>query len=565
MALKPAALYDALVQDLHTHGVSFRDSLSECTSADEAAAFLMTSSFLKKFEEFEVERRERADMFAIDKFLSVNDRCRTWRRDRRDTLYLDCLIGYFKDEVHRFFNPGNRVPLVSTFEEILQSSRCGPGASLGAVGNDFYSKMFSSDLACTSRALEYSYLNYFKISPLWADAEQVRQAHGYEFKVVPGNRLTTVPKNVNISRVIAVEPSLNMFFQLGLADILTRRLKKVFNIDLSNQQDVNRELARRGSLDDDLITIDLESASDSMPWQMIREYFPRDIVSLLGILRSPECTLPNGKQEALHMISTMGNGFTFPLQTIVFCCAVSACLRYLCKGFERAGSSWSVFGDDIIVTNLIVGPMVHLIEHLGFQVNMQKSFFEGPFRESCGSDFFRGQNVRAVYCKRLSSMQARYAVINQLNHWSAKTGIPLMKTVKMLLKTVQDNPVPPWDNDDAGIKVPFSMVKNKRLHPHYQSIMYRRFVSKPRVIAVGEGTITTPKGQKKRIFNASGVFLGMLNGSITSGEINIRHDVNLYRSRLAIAPNWDRSPTDPVIATGEYRQRWETAVRLNLQ
>lgn len=563
MAIQPDALYQALVQDLQDAQITPRDSLQTCTSAREAAAYQIKGSLLKKFEEYDPTMRQAADARAISKFLTTNSRCGTWRRDRRETLYLDCLIGYFKDEVHRFFNPGNRIPLVSTFEEILQSARVGPGASLGSAGNDFYTKLFSSDLACTSRALEYSFLNYFKISPLWSDAEQFRASQGFGYKVVPGNRITTVPKNVDISRVIAVEPNLNMFFQLGLAEILTRRLKKVFNIDLSVQQTVNRELARLGSLEDSLCTIDLESASDSMPWNMIREYFPRDIVSLLGILRSPECTLPDGRRVKLEMISTMGNGYTFPLQTIVFSCVVSACLRYLSRGFERAGKSWTVFGDDIIVSNTIVGPVIHLLEHLGFSVNMQKSYLEGPFRESCGHDYFRGHNVRGVYVKRLSNMQSRYAVINQLNHWSAKTGIYLSKTVKMLLRTVQDNPVPVWDNDDAGLKVPLDLVKNRLLHPHYQSIMYRRYVSKPLVIRFGEGVVRTPRGQKRRIYNPSGLFLGMLNGSIVSGEINVRHDVKLYRSRVAVAPNWERTPTDSVFATEILRQQWETAVRFN--
>lgn len=563
MAIKPDALYNALVQDLQDAKIPYKDSLETCTSAEEAASFLIRTSLFKKFEEYDVRFRNNADSLAISKFLSVNDRCGTWKRDRRDTLYLDCLIGYFKDEVHRFFNPDNRVPLVSTLEEILHLARCGPGASLGSRGNDFYTKMFSSDLACTSRVLEYSFLNYFKLSPLWSDAESFRVASGFGYKVVPGNRLTTVKKNVDISRVIAVEPNLNMFFQLGLAEILTSRLARVFKIDLSHQQDVNRELARLGSLDDDLVTIDLESASDSMPWEMIRAYFPKDIVSFLNILRSPQCTLPDGRQVTLHMISTMGNGFTFPLQTIVFSCAVSACFRYLVKGFERAGKTWTVFGDDIIVPSIIAGPLVHLLEHLGFSVNMQKSFFEGPFRESCGSDYFRGQNVRGVYIKRLKNVQDRFAIINQLNLWSMRTGILLSNTVKMLLKTVPDNPVPPWENDDAGIKVPYCLVKSRKLHPHFQSIMYRRFVSKPLVIRFGEGTVTTPQGHKRRVYNPSGLFLGMLHGSVVTGKINVRHDVNIYRRRLAIAPNWDISPTGSVFATDSLRQRWETAVRFN--
>jgi hypothetical protein len=567
MAIKPNALYEVLVQDLLDAEIPLKGSLESCTSPDEAACFQLRQSFLKKFSEFDASLLARADSLAVDKFLLTNRKCETWRSDRKESLFLDCLVGYFKDEVHRFLNPGNRFPLVSTFEEILSSSRCGPGAAVGSVGNDFYTKMFSSDLACTTRILEYSYLNYFKLSPLWSDAEKIRNDHSFGFKVVPGNRMTTVPKNADISRVIAIEPSLNMFFQLGLAEILTRRLKKVFNIDLSTQQDVNRRLAKEGSIHNRLCTIDLESASDSMPWLMIKQYFPSDFVRLIGQLRSPQCTLPDGRQETLHMTSTMGNGFTFPLQTIVFCCVVSACLRYLGPSGTKelkAGEAWSVFGDDIIVSNKIVGPVIDLLEHLGFSVNTSKSYLKGPFRESCGSDYFYGQNVRGVYIRRLSRIQDRCAAINQLNSWSARTGIRLVKTIQMLLRATPLQEVPPWDNDDAGVKVPFSLVRKKLVHPYYQSIMYRRYVSKPTLLTFGDGIVRTPRGHKRRVFNAAGVLLGMLNGTIVSGEINLRHRVSLYRSRQAIAPNWDLSPTGSGLAPDVEWQRWETAVTFNL-
>jgi hypothetical protein len=524
----------------------------------------MKKSFLKKFEEFDDSVLEQANSLAINKFLSVNHRCGLWNRNHRDTLFLDCLVGYFKDEVYQFFNHRNgRAPLVSTFEEILQFSRCGPGASLDARGGSFYAKLFSSHLSCTSRILETAYLNYYRYSPLWLEAENFRISQGFKYKVVPGNRISTVRKNVGVSRVIATEPSLNMFFQLGLAEIMTARLYKLYNVDIYNQQVVNRELARQGSLSDGLVTIDLESASDSISWKMIQEYFPKDVVTFLRHLRSPTGTLPNGKQVNLDMIATMGNGFTFPLQTIIFSCAVRACYRYLGKGACRAGESWSVFGDDIIAPSTHAGALVHLLEHLGFTVNMDKSFFEGPFRESCGSDFFRGQNVRGVYLKRLRTMHDRYAVINQLNLWSARTGILLSKTVKFLLKTVKDNPIPIWDNDDAGLKIPFSLLGTKKFHPLYQSIQYRQYVVKPLSIRFGDGIVISPRGQKKLIYNPAALFLGMLHGSIESGKMNVRHDNLLYRSRLAIAPNWDQSPADSVFATEDDRQRWETAVRLN--
>jgi hypothetical protein len=215
------------------------------------------------------------------------------------------------------------------------------------------------------------------------------------------------------------------------------------------------------------------------------------------------------------------------------------------------------------------------LEALGFQINQHKSFFEGPFRESCGKDFFRGFSVRPVYLKTLRTPQSRCAAINLLNRWSAMTGVTLRHTIGLLLRTVRFTPVPPWENDDAGIKVPFSLVVDSdRKHPRFQSSVYYRYESRPQRLVVVDSTVRAPRGGKRRIFNPDALLLAMLNGTMVHGSINIRHNVVLYRRRMAVAPSWDYTPpsweggrimpSSSDFQSEVERQRWSTAVEANV-
>jgi len=584
--LRSFDLYEALLKDTNE---AFQ---GRAGTTKQVAATAIRNSFLKKFRD---GSSDSANAKAISKFLLINDKCESWRRDVKSSLFIEKLVGHMKVALHKFFEPNNRGPLVTCVEQILDHAYTGPGAAIGAKLGDFYTKLFSSDLSCTSPFLYAAYARYIQKFDHWHAAELARQSAGLTANIVKGNRVSCVPKNVDISRTTCIEPNLNMFFQLGLGSILTDRLKEVYSIDISKQSGVNGELARIGSLDDNLCTIDLESASDSMSLSMLRYMLPSSIFSWLSMFRSKETTLPSGETRELHMVGTMGNGFTFPLQTILFSCAISACNSYLGrKSDARAGVTWSVYGDDIIVHREIVAPLLDLLDFLGFTVNAEKSFFEGPFRESCGLDFFNGSNVRGVYVKSLRTPQLRCALINVLNRWSAQTGISLPETVKALLRTVRYKPVPPWENDDAGVKVPFSLVPGMRRSKRYQSILYSRYVSQPRTIKFFSDGVKYPSGVRPIFRNESGLLMAMLQGTLVDGKINVRHNVSLYRNTTGVAPNWDYSYTaskeildnllrissvgsqwnldrlidglrDTVIQRGDLNwQRWRTAVESNL-
>jgi len=553
--LRPQVGSDCL--DAMQRGYRFWPGMS---IAESAAASLWHASFKK----YVGRRTENSDSAAIDLFVSMNLRCKEWTLKCRTSLDEE-LIGDLKRSLDGFFNPGG-FPLVDSVYQAVRKGRLGPGVNIGGRNESFYAKLFASPLTSTDRSLYTWYKRYTDYFPIWRDAELFRSRHYGEVDIVAGSRISLVPKSDKISRLICSEPGLNMFFQLGLANILEARLRQYYHIDLTSQPDVNRRLALEGSVTGDLVTLDLSSASDIISLGLFESVFPREFSRVVHKLRSPRAYLPTGELHDLFMVSTMGNGFTFPLQTILFCAVVDSAFRsYGMRSSYR--SDWSVFGDDIIVPQFIVGRVYRLLELIGSIVNVDKSFSEGPFRESCGVDFHSGVNVRGVYIKDLSTQQKRYSVINQLNLFSERTGLMLEKTVGCLLTTVKWQPVPFLENDDSGIRVPASclrhgdVMRSKRL----ASYVYTKSVAEPLEYHFASGHVAVPRGSKSLIYNPSGYFISILQGSVNSESVSIRHDRVRYRRRRGVLNFWDRPPTAPPFhGWDRFWRRWETAVLINL-
>lgn len=267
--------------------------------------------------------------------------------------------------------------------------RFGPGATYGDKGRltTIPDKM-SSRLQCTKEALPFVELIR---ESAWIRALYTNRESAPE--VVRGNRFTTVPKDALKDRGICIEPSLNVFLQLGIGDLLKRKLRRV-GIDLKHGQDLHRDWACRGSRDGTLGTIDLSNASDTVALELVRWLLPADWFDLLFALRSPT-TLVEGKTVWLSKFSSMGNGFTFELETLIFAaiCVASNC--------GTPGEDFLVYGDDMIVPTESTGAVLSLLKLCGFTPNERKTFVTGRFRESCGGDFFDGVNVRPHYLKEL--------------------------------------------------------------------------------------------------------------------------------------------------------------------
>ncbi len=240
-----------------------------------------------------------------------------------------------------------------------------------------------------------------------------------EPRIVKGNTMFTVPKSTEIDRVAAKEPDFNLFGQKAVGDHIRRRLR-VSGINL-NDQSVNRNLAKLGSKTRDLATIDLSSASDTVTSALVSTLLSPDWFVVLSKLRSDFTLIPahGGKDPEWHenwMFSSMGNGFTFELESLIF-----LVLAQTTAYFSRVKGRISVYGDDIIVPTVLARRLRGVLCWFGFKVNTKKSFWTGSFRESCGGHFHAGSDVTPFYIRRpIDSLDQLMLFLNNLRKWAAR-------------------------------------------------------------------------------------------------------------------------------------------------
>jgi hypothetical protein len=223
-----------------------------------------------------------------------------------------------------------------------------------------------------------------------------------------------------------------MLAQKCVAEFLVQRLKQIFKIDISRQGAINKRLALEASLHLQNATVDQESASDSVALNFCEWAFPVSFVRVLKDVRSPVVTLPDGTVEVLGMVSGMGNGFTFALQTLIFSAITLACQRV--QGFQAAVNT---FGDDMIVPEEVLPLILRTLDRYGFVVNNEKTFTgETPFRESCGCDATQGYDITPVYCRRLLDKEDFISLFNRLRAWSRRHFIPMYRTLLYLRRRI---------------------------------------------------------------------------------------------------------------------------------
>lgn len=275
--------------------------------------------------------------------------------------------------------------------------RFGPGSTFEDVG-----KHITVPDKMTSRptlTMESALLLPFWEKTAWARALYSEYPGRSSPKVVRGNRFTTVPKDALKDRGICIEPSINVAFQLTVGRLIRARLKR-YGIDLKTGQETHRQMARSASLSGDYATIDLSNASDTVSRTLVKLLLAKspEWLSLLETLRSP-CTLVEGKWVHLSKFSSMGNGFTFELETLIFAAISCEAMRLHNVSPETTGHTMWVYGDDLIVPVVSADTNLQLLKFCGFTPNGRKTFLYGGFRESCGGDFLYGAPVRAHYVK----------------------------------------------------------------------------------------------------------------------------------------------------------------------
>jgi len=221
-------------------------------------------------------------------------------------------------------------------------------------------------------------------------------------------RVITVPKTLKTPRVIAVEPTAMQYAQQAVAESLVSNLEGKDNpyrwIIGFSDQDPNRSMARKGSLTGNLATLDLSEASDRVSNQLVRALFDLwpHASGAVDACRSRKADVPGHGVIRLAKFASMGSALCFPVEAMVFAtivlCGIEDGLRRQMtrKTIHGLAGQVRVYGDDIIVPADCAEAVVGKLEDFGLRVNTNKSFWTGRFRESCGKEYFAGEDVSIV-------------------------------------------------------------------------------------------------------------------------------------------------------------------------
>lgn len=414
------------IDGLVTYGDSLAGQSYTCATqhyvANQLAALIRKYPFPEGSVTFDPEAE------AVKKFWSAEHRCHRINQRFRGFLKRSP-FEYRLNQMRNYVTYA--IGYAPKLQEVYELCDFGPGANVGVHGDDTHlaRKLSSEEWSVSPSALQYgaaSFAYHDQIfeylirdhtsadilrSPNHAmysdDIGCFNQAYLKRAVLVTYNKIAFVPKTAKTYRSIAVEPLVNGYLQKGIDNLMRRNMKRV-GLDLS-EQGHNIEAARKGSLDrseEGYVTIDLSSASDSMSIELVRNLLPPEWFELLNSVRSKEFLI-DGVQHSFHKFCSMGNGFCFPLQTLIFASVCSAC------GAGTAGRDFYVYGDDIVVKQKFAKEVIELLNVCGFRTNRDKTFLEGPFRESCGRDWFDGEDVRPFILDfALDSLPALFKLLN---------------------------------------------------------------------------------------------------------------------------------------------------------
>lgn len=277
------------------------------------------------------------------------------------------------------------------------------------------------------------------------------------------SRAVSVPKSIKTRRWISLSPTTLQYLEQGVAratvDFIHSHSELSRHIDL-RRQFLNAQLAIRSSGDSAYGTVDLSSASDTVSFTLVKAVFRgTSLLPLLWALRSHRVILPSGKELVIEKFAPMGSALCFPIQTLIFSCAVEVAVRRR-RYTDEDLSSYRVYGDDIIVQQPLFADVLCILKSLGFVINEAKSY-AAPFRfrESCGGEGYDGSEVTPMKISRgfmyspsggLTSCHAsQYEGLVDMANTASSYEFPLLRA--WLIRVLLDNQVaPPLFSEEGG-------------------------------------------------------------------------------------------------------------------
>jgi hypothetical protein len=241
--------------------------------------------------------------------------------------------------------------------------------------------------------------------------DDYRQLISIDNKCLPA-RVILVPKDSRGPRLISCEPVDFQWIQGGLRQAVVDHVEAhplTRGSVLFTNQEPNRQAALAGSIDGELVTLDLKEASDRVSLALVRLLFPEHLYRYLECCRSQSTVLPSGTELRLRKFAPMGSSLCFPVMALT----IWALLR---AAIPDKGSTILVYGDDVVVPRAKARDAIEVLEAFGLLVNADKSCTTGLFRESCGLDAYRGVEVTPV---RLRTVWSSSQSPNVYSSWIA--------------------------------------------------------------------------------------------------------------------------------------------------
>jgi len=269
------------------------------------------------------------------------------------------------------------------------------------------------------------------LSPEGDDPERVLTPLSH---VVPA-KLTLVPKTMSTPRIIVMEPTALQYMQQGLLGVMVESIERSSSLIGFTEQGPNRLMARRASLSQDLVTLDLSEASDRVTFSQAASVLGclPNLWEALTATRSRGVTLPDGNSRPVWKFASMGSAVCFPVEAVVFLSAILLAVRRHHRKVDpsfdltwpfvrRLAGRVRVYGDDCIFPVSYHPEVVEVFTQLGWQINLNKTFAKGNFRESCGGDYWCGEDITPVRLRKpipttlrqVAEVQSFVAFRNQL-------------------------------------------------------------------------------------------------------------------------------------------------------
>lgn len=397
-----------LVQDLTgivPVGNLGRETPLDFTSLDRLRASLLHRELFSKYDDFKQSPEKEATTWK--RFQEAEDLCRKTNWSFPRLLRKDPFWWSVRERIRRALGRLN-------WQAVARGMDHGPGGTTRLprrFGAQAYK--YSGQPETTSGNVALSVAAIVG-TPLWFQSVASCD-EGSKLRVieVDGNHVLKVPKNYKTDRTIAKEPCMNVFVQKGLGNVIRHRLRSV-GVFL-NDQTVNQRSAQLGSINGQLATIDLSMASDTVSAMVIRRLFPSDWVEAFEQCRSPVGRLPSGETRVYQKFSSMGNGYTFEVESLLFWAICQTCVTWNC---DEVDTSIRVYGDDLVVPSTICGPLLTRLQQAGFKPNVDKTWVEGPYRESCGKHYYLGEDVSPFYVRRpVRKLTDLFLLHNNLRRW----------------------------------------------------------------------------------------------------------------------------------------------------